>query len=1017
MSQNISSLDLGDLVYNPFTYDSSEQGGSKGFKRANSCIRWRVVDKTQNNGVTLVAETSSTNVSWDAREASNPDSDRKNYGNSRYKFSNVLQWLNSDASKNWYTAKHTYDEVVASDDSRPGYLYRFGSNFKSAITSVSRVSVIPTIDGGGTENVSAKVHLPSITEIGNQKVNGVAEGTELAYYANQNSFSFSSYRSPWYDATNNVVSGSQRITYQYISNKSLQSQNHQAVYYGINSYPIIVVPSTTKVSSVKYKGSASSSGSGEYYALIDMPLIIELSGGSVTTTNPTRSIIYKVYDENYNISSLKIGLDDKDNVVYSTVNLTKGNEYTYVVDGSSWAIGERHTYYFTAVNSNGTEVTENITITRQNEEPIIKIYDTESGEWKSSINIGSYINPQTLPPTLRLQISDPDNQGQDMFVYMSDTSQLSSSYPPKATIGTFTTNQEIEYTVPADYWETLRNNNINNVYFLISDTEYTGSSTIYPKYCMAVIRKATPAPTIEVESVDIGQQNIGFDIDYIPRIQTLHSLTNVSTYLDNELISSDNSPVADQEYTYTMTKEALYELTLGAHILKFTVTDDLNQIGTTEVSFIRINNAPSLITESALGNKRAGFTVSFTGTDEEADNLTVAAYMDSVSGQPFATVNMNSGDTESLEVTKAALYDLSLAQHTIYLVVTDTVGQSSSTEVTFTRVNDAPVIVADSSIGEINGAFDVSFSASDTEGDSFGISAYIDDHAYQIASIADVVPNQTYTYTVPKSAVYDLALGAHTIHIVATDTVGQSSSQDVSFTRVNNAPNIQTAFDGGVMYDDFDITFTVSDAESDPVDIAVKVDNRTVATQSGVTLGVPITETIEVENLSVGNHSLQIIANDSEGQSYTFTSSFTKDERPIITALDYGTTTEGFTTHYQVYDNGSQVTVDIKLDGILIDTQTITQSQYQTDLDITIADISRLTYDTHVINIKATDTNGEFSTKDITFVKKSVPTVNVVLPPLSDITQPFDITVNYDSADGDEVTIKAYIDGSEIEVS
>lgn len=44
---------------------------------------------------------------FDATEPSNGNSDRRNYGNNRYIYSNLRQWLNSPAAAGqWYTAQH-----------------------------------------------------------------------------------------------------------------------------------------------------------------------------------------------------------------------------------------------------------------------------------------------------------------------------------------------------------------------------------------------------------------------------------------------------------------------------------------------------------------------------------------------------------------------------------------------------------------------------------------------------------------------------------------------------------------------------------------------------------------------------------------------------------------------------------------------------------------------------------------------------------------------------------------------
>ena len=58
--------------------------------------------------LTLMAKHCLRYCVFDAKEDTNPDENRKNYGNNRWSVSNIRQWLNSN-TENWYTPQHTYD--------------------------------------------------------------------------------------------------------------------------------------------------------------------------------------------------------------------------------------------------------------------------------------------------------------------------------------------------------------------------------------------------------------------------------------------------------------------------------------------------------------------------------------------------------------------------------------------------------------------------------------------------------------------------------------------------------------------------------------------------------------------------------------------------------------------------------------------------------------------------------------------------------------------------------------------
>ena len=136
---------------------------------------------------------------FDAKEPSNTDTNRQRYGNNRYLYSNILQWLNSDASAgNWYTAQHSVDappnssNVWTSDgttainpyDTEAGFLSFMSAQFRAALMTVSKTTVKNTVtDGGGSETVSSKIFLLSTTEVGLGNENSIAEGSVYSYYS------------------------------------------------------------------------------------------------------------------------------------------------------------------------------------------------------------------------------------------------------------------------------------------------------------------------------------------------------------------------------------------------------------------------------------------------------------------------------------------------------------------------------------------------------------------------------------------------------------------------------------------------------------------------------------------------------------------------------------------------------------------------------------------------------------------------------------------------------------------
>lgn len=147
-------------------------------------IVWMIADKNHSgypaNSVTLVTNQIIKMLCFDAKEPSDSDFNRKNYGNNRYIYSNIRQWMNSlSYAASWYTPKHSSDappsasNVWASSNVAVnpyqdgiGFLDGFSANERNALLNTTITVGKSSTDGGGTETCVDNIFLLSCTEVG-----------------------------------------------------------------------------------------------------------------------------------------------------------------------------------------------------------------------------------------------------------------------------------------------------------------------------------------------------------------------------------------------------------------------------------------------------------------------------------------------------------------------------------------------------------------------------------------------------------------------------------------------------------------------------------------------------------------------------------------------------------------------------------------------------------------------------------------------------------------------------------
>ena len=147
------------------------------------------------NSVTLVTNQIIKMLCFDATEPSNGNSDRRNYGNNRYTYSNLRQWLNSPAAAGqWYTAQHSADQTPDSShvwngvnpySGLAGFLNAFTANERAALLNTTITVGKSSTDGGGTETCTDKIFPLSCTEVGLSGDHVC--GSKLAIFSDNNS--------------------------------------------------------------------------------------------------------------------------------------------------------------------------------------------------------------------------------------------------------------------------------------------------------------------------------------------------------------------------------------------------------------------------------------------------------------------------------------------------------------------------------------------------------------------------------------------------------------------------------------------------------------------------------------------------------------------------------------------------------------------------------------------------------------------------------------------------------------
>lgn len=363
---------------------------------------------------------------FDAIEAGNSDSNRRSYGNNRWLYSNIKQWLNSEkAAGQWYAAQHGADAPPNNGnvwtnyneyDNEAGFLTNFSAQLKAALMTVTKRTAKNTVtDGGGYEDVTQKIFLLSNTEVGLANENSVAEGSIYALFGTASNrqckpTSEAVSRSEYSDANFNVNANwywwlrTPNASYSYSARHVIPDGglNNTGAYGGGNG----VRPACVVSSSILVSDAADTDGA--YTIIWNAPPVISTDGENLGDKNAPFDLRYSITDADNDSVTATVKLDGE--TVQTIDQIVLGHEYSAKITAAkinSLAEGA-HTLTIKAEDAYGNSSTKTVNFNRVTSSIAISGADS---------NIGNKWQPFEVV----YQVNDSGFKSIDITEYVDDT--------------------------------------------------------------------------------------------------------------------------------------------------------------------------------------------------------------------------------------------------------------------------------------------------------------------------------------------------------------------------------------------------------------------------------------------------------------------------------------------------------------------------------------------------------------------------------------------------------------------
>ncbi|WP_296142485.1 hypothetical protein [uncultured Anaerococcus sp.] len=381
------------------------------------------------------------------------------------------------------------------------------------------------------------------------------------------------------------------------------------------------------------------------------------------------------------------------------------------------------------------------------------------------------------------------------------------------------------------------------------------------------------------------------------------------------------------------------------------------------------NRAPIIGgSNTAIGNVNNDFTISYNLMDEDNDEVKVEIMVDGKVIQYPMAMALNQSHSVPIRIK-----DYGLGDHTITVTATDTSNASASRTYYFTKSNTAPTISgSDMDLGAKFEDFQVDYLVQDAEGNDVSVEIKVDGTIKQSSSKSTLGVRRYFTIPIK-----DYEIGRHTIEIKATDSNGASTVRAYSFNKVNSAPAISGKDENlGAKNTAFSYTYTVTDRESDNIDVIEKVNGEVIRVLNNATLDSEYRITITDEQIRQlelnASNTIEIEATDGTATTFRRVTFIRNNMPPIISDKDkdLGEVTNSLEYSWSATDpEKDKMTAVIYLDDrILKDRFALAEGTNQT-VKIDGQAMQKLSRGKHTIRIVVDDDKGFSSSRTLTFTR------------------------------------------------
>ena len=310
----------------------------------------------------------------------------------------------------------------------------------------------------------------------------------------------------------------------------------------------------------------------------------------------------------------------------------------------------------------------------------------------------------------------------------------------------------------------------------------------------------------------------------------------------------------------------------GAHTVHFRATDSAGTVGTFDFSFTLDTRPPTITVTAPTQGATLAASPTVTGTVSDATSG-VASLQAQVDSGAFASVTL--GANGQFSFPAGTLAD---GSHTIHLTAIDHAGNSDTSAVSFTLDTQAPTLTvtapAAGLITNTNPA--VSGTVVAQAGATIAsLTAQVDTGTASTVAVAATTGAFQFT---PALLLDGTADGAHTVHLVATDSLGHVATADVAFTLDTRAPAIAVTAPaaGATLTASPTLTGSVTDATSGVATFQVQLDSGTpVAVVPDASGNFSVAAGLANDGSADGPHAFHLAATDRAGNVATAAVDFT----------------------------------------------------------------------------------------------------------------------------------------------